>query len=98
MIVHGFRNASDADVRFLNLHAPGVGFITYMREMRDGQPVSYDQYDPPDDGGADPAGATFGEWPDEPDIKVFEDRACPDGPQVALSTSATPSSTCSRAR
>ena len=78
-IIHGFRNASDADVRFLNLHAPGVGFITYMRGIRDGQPVSYDQFDPPDDGGADPAGATFGEWPDEPENKVFEART--DGPE-----------------
>src|SRR3954447_5392703 len=23
LVVHGFRNASDADVRYLNLHAPG---------------------------------------------------------------------------
>jgi quercetin dioxygenase-like cupin family protein len=73
-IVHGFRNASDAEVRFLNLHAPGVGFVTYMRGIRDGQPVSYDQFDPPDDGGEDPTGATFGEWPDAPEIKVFEAR------------------------
>src|SRR3954465_4400743 len=26
MVVHGFRNASDEDVRYLNLHAPGRGF------------------------------------------------------------------------
>ena len=74
-IVHGFRNASDADVQFLNLHTPGVGFVGYMRGIRDGQPVSYDQFDPPADGGADPAGATFGEWPDAPEIKVFEARS-----------------------
>ena len=73
-IVHGFRNASDAEVRFLNLHAPAVGFAAYMRGIRDRQPFSYDQFDPPDDGGADPAGATFGDWPDEPEIKVFEAR------------------------
>jgi quercetin dioxygenase-like cupin family protein len=73
-IVHGFRNASDAEVRFLNLHAPAVGFADYMRGIRDGRTVSYDQFDPPEDGGEDPAGATFGEWPDEPEIKVFEVR------------------------
>jgi quercetin dioxygenase-like cupin family protein len=71
-IVHGFRNASDGETRYLNFHAPGMGFVTYMRGIRDGQPVAYDQFDPPDDGGADPAGATFGEWADEPEIKVFE--------------------------
>ncbi len=25
-VVHGFRNASDAELRFLNFHAPGMGF------------------------------------------------------------------------
>ena len=74
-IVHGFRNASKAELRFLNLHAPGVGFADYLRGFRDHRPVSYDQFDPPDDGGLDPAGATVGEWPDEPEIKVFEARS-----------------------
>ena len=50
-VVHGFRNASDADMRYLNLHAPGQGFADYMRGLRDGRPILYDQHDPPDDGG-----------------------------------------------
>jgi hypothetical protein len=25
-VVHGFRNGSDAELRYLNLHAPGQGF------------------------------------------------------------------------
>lgn len=50
MVVHGFRNASAADVRFLNLHAPGAGFADYMRGIRDGRPVAFDQHDPPADG------------------------------------------------
>jgi len=33
MVVHGFRNRSDADVKYLNLHTPGCGFIPYMRGM-----------------------------------------------------------------
>jgi quercetin dioxygenase-like cupin family protein len=74
-IVHGFRNASDAELRFLNLHTPGMGFASYMRDVRDGRPAGYDQFDPPEDGGADPAGATFGAWPDAPDIKAFEVRS-----------------------
>jgi mannose-6-phosphate isomerase-like protein (cupin superfamily) len=50
-VVHGFRNASDADMRYLNFHAPGRGFATYMRGLRDGRKVICDQHDPPADGG-----------------------------------------------
>ncbi len=51
LVVHGFRNAGDAEVRYLNFHAPGVGFADYMRGLRDGRRVVYDQEDPPQDGG-----------------------------------------------
>ena len=51
MVVHGFRNASAADFRYLNLHAPGSGFADYLRALRDGRKFTYDQYDPPQDGG-----------------------------------------------
>jgi mannose-6-phosphate isomerase-like protein (cupin superfamily) len=51
LVVHGFRNASDAEVRYLNFHVPGVGFADYMRGLRDGRKVVYDQEDPPADGG-----------------------------------------------
>jgi quercetin dioxygenase-like cupin family protein len=46
MVVHGFRNSSDAEVKYLNLHAPGCGFIGYMRGLRDQEPVAFDQHDP----------------------------------------------------
>lgn len=46
MVVHGFRNASDADVKYLNLHTPGCGFIGYMRGLRDQEPIEFDQHDP----------------------------------------------------
>jgi quercetin dioxygenase-like cupin family protein len=49
-VVHGFRNASDAELRYLNLHAPGVGFADYMRGLRDGRRVPFDQEDPPAEG------------------------------------------------
>jgi quercetin dioxygenase-like cupin family protein len=49
-VVHGFRNASEAEVRYLNLHAPGVGFADYMRALRDGRSLTYDQEPPPADG------------------------------------------------
>jgi quercetin dioxygenase-like cupin family protein len=52
-VVHGFRNASDADVAYLNLHAPGARFADYLRGLRDGTPppADYDQQPVPDDGG-----------------------------------------------
>jgi quercetin dioxygenase-like cupin family protein len=53
LVVHGFKNASQADMRYLNLHAPGTGFADYMRGLRDGVKVVYDQEDPPAEGGAD---------------------------------------------
>lgn len=59
LVVHGFRNASDADVRYLNLHAPGRGFADYMRALRDGRAASYDQHQPPDDGGRAATHAVF---------------------------------------
>lgn len=60
LVVHGFANTSDAEVRFLNFHIPGSGFIDFMRGMRDGKSVAYDQHDPPADGGRDPADASVG--------------------------------------
>ena len=51
LVVHGFRNGSDAEVRYLNLHAPGRRFADYLRAMRDGREFAYDQHDPPADGG-----------------------------------------------
>jgi mannose-6-phosphate isomerase-like protein (cupin superfamily) len=50
MVVHGFRNGSDAEMRYLNFHAPGVGFADYMRALRDGRSLTYDQEPPPADG------------------------------------------------
>jgi hypothetical protein len=46
LVVHGFRNGGDAEVRYLNFHAPGQGFADYMRGLSD-----FDQDDPPADGG-----------------------------------------------
>jgi len=59
-VVHGFRNASRGEVRYLNLHAPGVGFADYMRAIRDGRTLTYDQYDPPADGGRPPSEVVIG--------------------------------------
>ncbi len=74
-VVHGFRNASDADVRYLNLHAPGRQFANFMRALRDGRtpPASYDQHPPPSDGGRPTSEAVVGACEvltDEPGLRV----------------------------
>jgi mannose-6-phosphate isomerase-like protein (cupin superfamily) len=73
LVVHGFRNGSDADVRYLNFHAPGRQFADYLRAMRDGRDFSYDQHPPPPDGGRAPTDAVVGGGElvaDRPGLKV----------------------------
>jgi mannose-6-phosphate isomerase-like protein (cupin superfamily) len=60
LVVHGFRNGSDAELRYLNFHAPGQGFADYMRGLRDGRSVSFDQEPPPADGGRPATEAVVG--------------------------------------
>jgi mannose-6-phosphate isomerase-like protein (cupin superfamily) len=60
LVVHGFRNASDGELRYLNFHAPGQGFADFMRGLRDGRDVSYDQFPPPADGGRPKTEAVMG--------------------------------------
>jgi uncharacterized cupin superfamily protein len=60
MVVHGFANTSRAEVRYLNLHAPGRRFADYLRAMRDGRTFVYDQEPPPDDGVRPASEATVG--------------------------------------
>jgi quercetin dioxygenase-like cupin family protein len=50
-VIHTFRNESGARAFFLNFHAPSKGFAAYMRGNGDG----FDSFDPPADGGRDPA-------------------------------------------
>lgn len=61
LVVHGFRNGgADAEVRYLNLHAPGQGFANYMRGVRDAA-SPFDQADPPADGGHPTSEAAVGD-------------------------------------
>jgi quercetin dioxygenase-like cupin family protein len=60
LVVHGFRNESDADVAYLNLHAPGRGFADFMRARHEGRQFSYDQHPPPADGGRPASAAAIG--------------------------------------
>ena len=64
-VVHGFRNGSGAEMRYLNVHAPGSGFADYMRGLRDGIRFVYDQHDPPEDGGRPIAEASLGVPPEK---------------------------------
>jgi mannose-6-phosphate isomerase-like protein (cupin superfamily) len=94
LVVHGFRNGSDAEVRYLNFHAPGEGFADFMRGLRDGRPVSYDQHPPPPDGGrptseavvggdgfvADRPGLRVALLADVEEIGISEARSDPGGP------------------
>jgi quercetin dioxygenase-like cupin family protein len=61
LVVHGFRNGSDAELRYLNFHAPGMGFAGYMRALRDGRSLTYDQEPPPAEGLRPPSEAVIGE-------------------------------------
>ncbi len=61
-VVHAFRNAGPAELRYLNLHAPGVGFDRYLREtgatdeaFQAEAATRFDQHSPPEDGGDNPA-------------------------------------------
>jgi mannose-6-phosphate isomerase-like protein (cupin superfamily) len=73
LVVHGFRNASDADMRYLNLHAPGTGFAAYMRGLREGAKVPFDQHDPPEDGGRPASEAVIGDVVVEDGVKLLCD-------------------------
>jgi hypothetical protein len=74
MVVHGFRNGSDADVRYLNFHAPGMRFAEYLRALRDGRRFSYDQHEPPGDGGRPASLVSVGESIESDHIAVRERR------------------------
>jgi quercetin dioxygenase-like cupin family protein len=58
LVVHAYRNAADAEVVFVNVHAPGSGFAAYLRALRDGGPHDFDQHPPPADGGRPASDAT----------------------------------------
>lgn len=69
LVVHGFRNASDRELRYLNFHAPGGGFAPYLR----GDAPGFDSYDPPEDGGRPASDAYVGTGEvlaDRPDLRV----------------------------
>ena len=61
LVVHGFANTSEDDVLFLNFHVPGKGFADFMRGLREPGDGTYDQFEPPADGGRAAGDASVGE-------------------------------------
>jgi quercetin dioxygenase-like cupin family protein len=55
-VVHGYRHEGTDEVRFLNIHAPGMGFAEYLFGERPADRV--DQFEPPEDGGRPASDAT----------------------------------------
>ena len=71
LVVHGFRNAADAELRYLNFHAPNGGFADYLR----GATPGFDSFDPPEDGGRPASEASIvpdraGVLVDRPEIRI----------------------------
>jgi mannose-6-phosphate isomerase-like protein (cupin superfamily) len=62
LVVHGFRNGSDKELRYLNFHAPNGGFADYLR----GVATDFDSEDPPVDGGRPAAEALITSVEDGP--------------------------------
>jgi mannose-6-phosphate isomerase-like protein (cupin superfamily) len=71
-VVHGFRNGSDSELRYLNFHAPGSGFADYLRAMRDGRSSDFDQEPPPGEGERPVTDAVIGGDADTEEIAVSE--------------------------
>lgn len=59
-VVHGFDNDGDAHARCFNFHMPSLGFADYMR----GRNPDFDQHEPPEDGGVDPAFVVVAQLPE----------------------------------
>jgi hypothetical protein len=71
LVVHGFRNAAEAELRYLNFHAPNGGFADYLR----GAAPGFDSFDPPEDGGRPASEASIiragaGVLVDRPEIRI----------------------------
>jgi mannose-6-phosphate isomerase-like protein (cupin superfamily) len=50
-VIHTFRNDGPATARFLNVHAPSMGFAESLRHAVAGTGFRWDSFDPPEDGG-----------------------------------------------
>ena len=46
-VAHSFLNDSGTDASVLNVHAPDAGFAEFMRGIRDGKAIDWDQHPAP---------------------------------------------------
>ena len=73
-VVHSFSNDGPDELRFLNMHAPGMGFDRYVQSLYDeALAVPFDQHPPPEGGGRDPGltiVGTHGFVADRPDLQI----------------------------
>lgn len=81
LVVHGFRNAADEELRYLNFHAPGGGFAAYMR----GQAPGFDSEDPPADGGRPAGDALIGRGELTADRPGLQVALLADVPEIGIS-------------
>src|SRR5437764_118457 len=44
-VIHSFANEADTDARYLNVHAPSMGFAESLRVRRDGRDYDPEQFD-----------------------------------------------------
>ena len=56
-VVHGYQHVGTDEVRFLNMHTPGMDFAEYLFGERTAEEV--DQFEPPEDGGRPVSDATL---------------------------------------
>ena len=82
LVVHGFRNGGEDELRYFNFHAPGGGFADYLRGVTPG----FDSEDPPADGGRPVSDAlivppgTAGVLVDRPEIRIEVRTEAPSAP------------------
>ena len=98
-VVHTFRNDGPGELRYFNLHAPGMGFARYLQGLYDEELAApFDQHPPPEAGGRDPGpviagtGELVADRPsfevtllaDAPELGITSSRAAPGGPSPPL--------------
>lgn len=87
-VVHSFRNDGPGELRFLNFHAPGMGFDLYVQGLYDESlAVPFDQHLPPEGGGRDPGLVIAGAGDfvaDRPDLQIT---LLGDAPELGISSS-----------
>jgi len=78
MVAHGFANRGETTLKYLNFHVPGTGFADYMRGLRDGVNVPFDQ-EPAPDGHVSPGEPSVGDAVELDGVRIAVAETEPDG-------------------